>query len=454
MAKRSLAMVVAATAGLAVAWLGGPGMPAAAGPKVYVGLFKDDAVGVIDPGQARMVATIPVPKGPHGLVITPDGRKVYVSSDGASVVSIIDTASDRIAGSIEVGANPHGLAMSRDGRTLLVAAYGVGEVLVVDTAADRVTARIPVAQAHNAALSLDGRRAYIASQQQGAAALVTLDLEAGREIGRLPLDKTPRAVDASPDGRRVYFTLAGVDAIQVLDVASGRVVAQIPVGASPHQAPFTRDGRLALVPSQGPGELAVIDAGRDALLGTVAVGKLPHWTAASTDGRTAYVSNEGSNDVSVVDLADRRVIATIAVGNAPRKIAVQPGAVAASAPAPPASPGRPAAKTVRLGDVAYADHGTRDVAGQREVHLEADDYYFKPTFLRGKVGQTVTLEVENESGTLHNLTVPGLGIDRDLPPKAKMKLAVTFPASGTLAFHCKLHQALGMNGQLRTDGGG
>jgi YVTN family beta-propeller protein len=454
MAKRSLAMVVAATAGLAVAWLGGPGMPAAAGPKVYVGLFKDDAVGVIDPGQARMVATIPVPKGPHGLVITPDGRKVYVSSDGASVVSIIDTASDRIAGSIEVGANPHGLAMSRDGRTLLVAAYGVGEVLVVDTAADRVTARIPVAQAHNAALSLDGRRPYIASQQQGAAALVTLDLEAGREIGRLPLDKTPRAVDASPDGRRVYFTLAGVDAIQVLDVASGRVVAQIPVGASPHQAPFTRDGRLALVPSQGPGELAVIDAGRDALLGTVAVGKLPHWTAASTDGRTAYVSNEGSNDVSVVDLADRRVIATIAVGNAPRKIAVQPGAVAASAPAPPASPGRPAAKTVRLGDVAYADHGTRDVAGQREVHLEADDYYFKPTFLRGKVGQTVTLEVENESGTLHNLTVPGLGIDRDLPPKAKMKLAVTFPASGTLAFHCKLHQALGMNGQLRTDGGG
>jgi YVTN family beta-propeller protein len=454
MAKRSLAMVLAATAGLAVAWLGGPGMPAAAGPKVYVGLFKDDAVGVIDPGQARMVATIPVPKGPHGLVITPDGRKVYVSSDGASVVSVIDTASDRIAGSIEVGANPHGLAMSRDGRTLLVAAYGVDEVLVVDTAADRVTARIPVAQAHNAALSPDGRRAYIASQQQGAAALVTLDLEAGREIGRLPLVKTQRAVDASPDGRRVHFTLAGVDAVQVLDVASGRVVAQIPVGASPHQAPFTRDGRLALVPSQGPGEIAVIDAGRDAVLGTVAVGKLPHWTTASADGRTAYVSNEGSNDVSVVDLAARRVIATIAVGNAPRKIAVQPGAVAASAPAPPASPGRPAAKTVRLGDVAYADHGTRDVAGQREVHLEADDYYFKPTFLRGKVGQTVTLEVENESGTLHNLTVPGLGIDRDLPPKAKVKLAVTFPASGTLAFHCKLHQALGMNGQLRPDGGG
>ncbi len=146
------------------------------------------------------------------------------------------------------------------------------------------------------------------------------------------------------------------------------------------------------------------------------------------------------------------MIATIAVGNAPRKIAVQPGVLAASAPAAPAPAGRPAPKTVRIGDVAYADHGTRDVTGRREVHLEADDYYFKPTFLRGTPGQAVTLEVENESGTLHNLSIPGLGIDRDLPPKAKMKLTVTFPASGTLAFHCKLHQALGMNGQLRAGG--
>ena len=65
----------------------------------------------------------------------------------------------------------------------------------------------------------------------------------------------------------------------------------------------------------------------------------------------------------------------------------------------------------------------------------------------------MTLEVENEFRTLHNLSIPGLGIDRDLPPKAKMKLTAVFPASGTLAFHGKLHQALGMNGQLRAGGG-
>src|SRR5229473_3947962 len=145
--------------------LGGADAALAAGPKAYVGLFKDDAVAVIDTSQNRVVATIPVPKGPHGLVVTPDGRKAYVSSDGASAVSVIDTASDKIVATIDVGANPHGLAMSSDGRKLLVCAFGTNRALVVDTATDKVTGEIAVPQVHNGAFSPDGSRAYVASQR-------------------------------------------------------------------------------------------------------------------------------------------------------------------------------------------------------------------------------------------------------------------------------------------------
>jgi YVTN family beta-propeller protein len=94
-----------------------PGLAeAAAAPKAYVGLFKDNAIAVLDTGTTRVQGTIPVPQGPHGIVITPDGRKVYVSSDGASTVSVIETQTDTIVQSIEVGPNPHGLAISADGR--------------------------------------------------------------------------------------------------------------------------------------------------------------------------------------------------------------------------------------------------------------------------------------------------------------------------------------------------
>jgi len=239
----------------------------------------------------------------------------------------------------------------------------------------------------------------------------------------------------------------------VLDTATSQIVAQIPVGASPHYAPFTPDGRQALAVVQGPGELAILDTASNTVVGTVAVGKAPHWTMANAAGRTAYVTNEGSNDVSVVDLASRTVTATIAVGNAPRKIAVQAAAGAATtSPAPPRAAAAPAGKgkSVTLGGVTYADHGSKDVRNLSKLELEADDYYFSPTFLRGNPGQKLTLIVESEAATLHNLSIPALGIDKDIPPKGKVQMAVTFPASGVLAFFCKFHGPLGMNGQLLT----
>ena len=98
---------------------------------------------------------------------------------------------------------------------------------------------------------------------------------------------------------------------------------------------------------------------------------------------------------------------------------------------------------------AVSDHGTTEVAGLAEIALEADDYYFAPTFLHGKPGQPLTLAVENESGTLHNLSISELQIDQDIPPKGKAKVQVTFPSSGTVRFFCKLHAAMGMNGELR-----
>jgi YVTN family beta-propeller protein len=447
--KRLIALF-GALALVPLGWLGygearaqsGPPTP----PKVYVGLFKDNAVAVVDPAGHRVLATIPVPPGPHGLVITPDGRKVYVSSDGASTVSVIDTTADRVISSVDVGANPHGLTMSRDGREVLVSGFGTNQALIVDTSSDRVVGRVPLAQPHNGALSPDGRTAFIGSQQQGATALVILDLVGWKEIGRIPLDRTPRALDVSPDGKWLYLTLAGSDAVQVFDVSTRQLVEQVAVGASPHFPLFTPDGGASLVVSQGPGELAVLDPSTKSVRAVVTVGTTPHWVAASGDGRTAYVSNEGSNDISIVDLDGRTVVATVAVGMAPRKIAVQPGSTARAGGS--AAVAVTAAKPLKLGNLTFADHGTKDVRGQADVEVEADDYYFSPTFVRGVPGQKLTVEVENESSTLHNFSVPGQAINRDVPPKGTVKVDVVFPASGVVGFHCKFHSALGMNGEL------
>jgi YVTN family beta-propeller protein len=431
----------------------------AGAPKAYVGLFKDNTVAVLDTDSKQVLRTIPVPAGPHGLVITPDGAKVFVSSDGASTVSVIDTVTDQVVDTIDVGPTPHGLAISPDGREVLVSGFGTNQAEVLDTSSDQVVGRVSVAQPHNSAISPDGHSAYVGSQQQGETALVAVDLTSMTRTGIVPLDKTPRALSFSPDGRWVYFTVAGSDAVQVLDASRDEVVGQIPVGVSPHLPTFTPDGQLGLVVAQGPGELDLLDPGSNTESAAITVGAAPHWLATSTDGRTAYVTDENSNDVSIVDLVSRQVVATVPVGNGPRKIAVQPGpsmtALSGEAPGGMAMDGMP--MTLRAQTVArpsgaqsmtFNDHGTVDVRGKEEIDVEADDDYFEPTFLRGAPGQSLKLVVENESSSLHNVSIPGLGVDTNVPPHASAEIEVTFPQSGSTTFFCKFHTALGMNGAL------
>jgi YVTN family beta-propeller protein len=294
---------------------------AEAPPKAYVGLFKDNTVAVLDAGSGRVLRTIPVAAGPHGMVVTPDGRKVYVSSDGSSVVSVIDTATDRVARTIDVGKEPHGLALAADGRMLLVAVNGADRIAFVDTASEAVVATVSVAKPHTIAVRPDGKVAYVASQEPGRFALAVIDLAARDVVRTVALAKPPRDLEFGHDGKALYFTEAGVNAVQVLDPASDTIVAQVPTGASPHYASAPRGTTLGIVVVQGPGELLLFDPATSKPIRGVAVGKQPHWAAVSGDGKTAYVTNEGSNDVSIIDLTTGKTT-TVAVGNAPRKVVV------------------------------------------------------------------------------------------------------------------------------------
>lgn len=294
----------------------------AAGPKAYVGNFKDGTVSVIDTATGAVIATVPVAAGPHGMSVAPDGKTVYVAGDESSTVSVIDTATDRVASTIEVGKTPHGLAMQPDGRVLLVAVYGEDRIAFIDTATRAIVGSVAVPKPHTIAIRPDGKLAYVASQQPGKFALVVVDLAARAAVREIALDKPPRDPEFSYDGKALYFTMAGVDAIRVLDPENDRIVASVPTGASPHIAGYFRGAPAGTAVVQGPGELLLFDPATNAPLRSIAVGKQPHWVAASADGKRVYVTNEGSNDLSVVDLTTGQVV-TIAVGTAPRKVVVQ-----------------------------------------------------------------------------------------------------------------------------------
>ena len=141
-------------------------------------------------------------------------------------MSVIDTTTDQVVSSIDVGPSPHGLAISADGRKVLVIAFGADQAIVLDATTDRILAQMPVPLAHNGAIS--------------------------------------------PDGKHLYFTLAGADA--VLDTATNQIVGQIATGASPHVALFAPNGLVTLVVKQGPGEPGMIEPTNNTISATVKVG--------------------------------------------------------------------------------------------------------------------------------------------------------------------------------------
>jgi uncharacterized cupredoxin-like copper-binding protein len=74
-----------------------------------------------------------------------------------------------------------------------------------------------------------------------------------------------------------------------------------------------------------------------------------------------------------------------------------------------------------------------------KISVEADDFYFKPTFEKSALGSTVKVSLKNEGKTQHTFTIPSLGIDTVLDPGKKATVDVTLPTDGALGFFCRFH---------------
>lgn len=92
------------------------------------------------------------------------------------------------------------------------------------------------------------------------------------------------------------------------------------------------------------------------------------------------------------------------------------------------------------------DKGTKDLTGATELELELDDSYFSPTFIQGKPGSTIAVELENEGTMPHTFTIDAAKVDVTVEAGKKGTASVTLPASGALAFYCKFHVSQGMQG--------
>jgi plastocyanin len=89
--------------------------------------------------------------------------------------------------------------------------------------------------------------------------------------------------------------------------------------------------------------------------------------------------------------------------------------------------------------------GTGTVEADK-VEVELDDYYFKPTFIKGQPGEKVTVDLKNEGNTDHTFTSDTLGVDEELQAGKTSTVTVTLPQQGAVEFVCRFHKSRGMKG--------
>lgn len=289
--------------------------------------------------------SLSVPKNPHGMAFSGDGRWLYLVSTVGQTLSVIDTATDTAVRSFPLADQPIGIVLLPDGAHVAVSHFATDRISRVDVSNGKVDRTLSVG-AHPTlfARTADGARAFVSCE--GTDKVYEIDLGRFEILRSFQTGKRPFPPDVTSDARRLFVPGYDSGDVTVIDLKEGRPVATVKVGTHPSggmvmpydedyavvnrgsnsimfidmtvnearagfadgldQEPFsfvaTKSGRWGFVNNTASASVSVFDLDRYAPAGKIIVGAQPIVMAVHPDGRKLYVSCEGSHELAVVSI--------------------------------------------------------------------------------------------------------------------------------------------------------
>jgi YVTN family beta-propeller protein len=277
---------------------------------IYVSMYGDDDITVIDQATHAIVKEIPVGKGPAVLLATPDSKKLYTANWSDNTVSAVEIATTTVK-SIALDGRPWAIAMSPSGTTLY-AALTSDKIVAIDTTMDAIATSIDTAPDYEESLivSADGTTLYVDPTTSSALSLGNtlegLSTDGGVLQGPIAVGNTPAFASISPDGSRVY-TLNFLDGtVSVADTKSWSVLATIDTGSDsqPIISSSTPDG-LLVVTNFGSANLVTVDFATNKIVNTLALDGRPVGVGGyNSDGTLGYVCDFGHASLAPESITD------------------------------------------------------------------------------------------------------------------------------------------------------
>jgi YVTN family beta-propeller protein len=300
---------------------------------------SEHTASLIDPESGKTMAKLPVGRGPHELIVSPDGRTAYVSNFGrysnpcppgdttcqnaGNTITVLDLANRKVKGTYDFGTNTgqHGSLASRDGKYVWVTSETPQSLLEIDASTGKIVNQWMTKQdrSHLVVVTPDEKKFYVSNTVSGSVSVIDRGTGTAKVI---PVGKGAEAITISPDGSEVWVGLPADNKIAVISTAKDEIVETLESGGKqPQRIRFTPDGKDVWVSHVSANTLTVIDAKSRKAVAHVSVGKRPQGIAFSPDGRRGYVALSGDNQVAVVDVGARKLIQNFEAGLDPDGIA-------------------------------------------------------------------------------------------------------------------------------------
>lgn len=307
---------------------------------------------IIDGRTLKVVATVPLGRRPRGIEASPDGRYLYIALSGSPIegppgshhgplpppdkaadgIGVFNIANRTLARVIRGVSDPEKLAVSPDGRRLYVASEDTGNAVVMDVATGRTLASVPVgAEPEGVRVSPNGRFVYFTSESANEVSVMSARTDA--LVGQFKVGVRPRSVAFSPSGRRAYVPGEADGSVTIVNTTKmqpagtfylkpSAVFRPLVGAARPMDALVSRNGRWLYVSTGRAGAVVSVNLATDRIAHAAMTGIRPWSIALGPSGRRLFAANGPSNTVSVIDTATFKVIATIPCGTGPWGVAI------------------------------------------------------------------------------------------------------------------------------------
>ncbi len=271
----------------------------------------------------------------------PAGELLVVLNKSDHEAVLVDPSTYASVGRVSTGQGPHEAAVSSDGRYAYVANYGSfavfreGEkpkmqpgnsITVIDLKERKVKAHYPLGQytqPHGIWVSKDGTLVWVTAE--GAQSVLELDAATGKILRTWQTaQNVSHMVVPTPDEKKLYVANIGSGSVTVIDRGTDKV-ASVPTAAGAEGIDAAPGGREVWVSNRGADSISILDVATDQVVATLASGgKFPIRLKFTPDGKQVLVSNAQSNKVTIFDAAARKQVGEVAVGAVPVGILITP----------------------------------------------------------------------------------------------------------------------------------